>query len=271
MIRYLPIAVVSAVISFTLFRSLYLYTKSKLLRAVIALAAFVFATPAASFASNYLLNLPNEAWFFNLHSLPGIEAASGLIGAFLGVMFADSKLRQNRLNTPVLTVATIITAMMLVSPFTDQLFFRQDYSKLTNEWTNGICRQTSSYTCVPASCATIIKLLGGNVTEQEIAREAGTTKRGTEIWYMMRALRKHGYKIEPHSAKSLKDMPTPCILGIKLGSIGHAVVLMSKSTDGPEIGDPLSGQRKHYTWKLFERNYHPSPVYFVIKPLERSK
>ncbi|MEN6371759.1 MAG: cysteine peptidase family C39 domain-containing protein [Armatimonadota bacterium] len=271
MIRYLPIAVISAVISFTLFRMLYLYTTTKLLRAAIALAAFVLAAPAVLFTSNYLLNIPNEIWFINLRSLPGTEAISGLIGALSGVMFADSKLRPNQLNTPILVFATIITAVMLAAPFAEQLFFRQDYSTLSNEWTNGICRQTSLSTCVPASCATVIKMLGGNVTEKEIASEAGTDKKGTEIWYLMRALRKHGYKIEVYSAKSSKDMPAPCILSIKLGHISHAVVLMSKNSAGPEIGDPLSGQRKHYTWKLFERNYHPAPVYYVIKPLERSK
>jgi ABC-type bacteriocin/lantibiotic exporter with double-glycine peptidase domain len=148
------------------------------------------------------------------------------------------------------------------------LFFRQDYSKLENRWENGVCQQTSSSTCVPSSCATVVRMLGGSLTERELAREAGTNRRGTEIWYMMRAMHRHGYEIEARTAESLKDAPVPSILGVKIGGAGHVVVLMSKTDAGPVIGNPFSGPPRRYTWKAFEERYHPSPVCFVIRPVE---
>jgi hypothetical protein len=91
------------------------------------------------------------------------------------------------MNTPFLAISVLVAAMLLIAPFGKQLFFKLDYSQLRDRWNDGICQQTSPSTCVPASCATIIRMLGGNLTEQELARDAGTNKRGTEIWYMMRA------------------------------------------------------------------------------------
>ena len=267
MTRYLFVAIANAIIGFVLFRGLYLRSRTACLRAALVMVAFVLATPAVLFSSNYLLHIPYEnCWFVNFHTLPGIEASSGLVGALLGVMFASARLRPRRLNTPVLTISSAVALMLLVAPFGKQILYRQDYSELENRWRNGVCQQTSPSTCVPASCATVIRLFGGSVTERELAREAGTNRRGTEIWYMMRAMHGHGYEMEVRVAQSLKDAPTPSILGVMVGSAGHVVVLMSKTDAGPEIGDPL-GPRRRCTWKAFERTYHPKLVYCVIRPL----
>jgi ABC-type bacteriocin/lantibiotic exporter with double-glycine peptidase domain len=158
--------------------------------------------------------------------------------------------------------------MLLIAPFWKQLFCKLDYSKLGDRWNNGVCLQTSGTSCVPACCATVVSLLGGRITERELAMEAGTTSRGTEIWYMMRAMPGHGYKIEPHVAKSVKDIPAPSILGLKAG--GHVIVLMSKSDAGPDIGNPL-GQRRQYTWSAFEKAYDIEPIYFIIRPIRDQK
>jgi hypothetical protein len=267
MAKYLLFAVLGGVISFILFRSLYLRNKAVYLRATLVLAASALAVPAVLFSSNYLLKLPYEVWFINFHSLPGAEALSGLVGALLGVMFASAKLRPNPLNNSILMISTVIAVMLLIAPFGKQILYRPDYSKLENVWKNDVCCQTSSFTCVPASCATVIKILGGNVMEKDLAVEAGTNMRGTEIWYMMRALRKFGYKIEARAAKSLEEIPAPCVLGVKVGNIGHVVAVMSKNDDGIEIGEPLSGMRKHYTWQALGKRYHPSLIYYVVKPV----
>lgn len=268
MITSLPVAIAVAILSFILFRSLYLRTKKPSVHSACVFTASLLAIPPVLFLSNYLLHIPNSIWFINFHSLPGAEASSGLIGALLGVMFASSRLRSRQPSTSVLRISTVIAVMLLIAPFGKQLFFRQDYSKLGNSWVNGVCEQTSSSTCVAASCATVVRMLGGNLTERELAKEAGSNRRGTEIWYMIRAIRRHGYEIEPRYAKSVKDVPTPAVLGVKIGGAGHVVVLMSESDAGPEIGNPFQGRRGHYTWEAFERRYHPEPIYYVIRPVK---
>lgn len=267
MTSYLFIALANAIVSFILFRSLYLRNGMMWLRAACVMVAFVLATPSVLFLSNYLLHIPDGIWFINFHSLSGIESSSGLVGALLGVIFASARPRPHWLSIPVLTISTVVAVMLLIVPFAKQLLNRLDYSKLENRWNNGICQQSSMSTCVPASCATVARMLGGSLTERELAIEAGTTSRGTEIWYMRRALHRHGYEIEARAAKSLKDASAPSILGVKVGSVGHVVVLMSKTDAGPEIADPLLGQRQRYTWTDFERMYQPNRVYFVIRPM----
>lgn len=269
MTSYLFLALADAIISFILFRYLYLRNKTTWLRAVLVMAALIFAIPAVLFLSNYLLHIPDGTWFINFHSLPGAEASSGLVGAILGVMFACSRVRPNWIYIPVLTVSMIIGAILLVIPFVKQILYKLDYSQLENRWNNGICQQSSGSTCVPSSCATVIRVLGGNLTERELATEAGTTERGTEIWYMMRAIRRHGYEMEPLAVKSLKEMQAPAILGVKIGTAGHVVALISMDDASLKIADPLLSSPQRYTWKDFDQVYNPASIYFVIRHVGR--
>lgn len=264
MTSYFSTAILVFVASFILFRGLYLHSKPGL-RVLTTITALVFAVPSMLFLSNYILHAPSQSWFYTFHSIPGIEATSGLIGALLGVTSGFIKRYLRLFAIPVLLALTCIAAILVVVPFAKQFIFKLDYSKLHNEWKHGVCKQTSASTCVPASCATVIRTLGGNVTEQELAKAAGTTSRGTEIWYMMRAIRKFGYKIEAHTAKSMKDVQTPAIVGVD-GC--HVVVMMSKNDTGPEIGNSLGAKRYRYTWDAFQSNRDPAPVYFVVKPLK---
>jgi ABC-type bacteriocin/lantibiotic exporter with double-glycine peptidase domain len=157
----------------------------------------------------------------------------------------------------------VVGIILLLVPFGKQLFYTKvEYSGLKNVWKDGVCKQTSGTTCMPASFATVVRLIGGNITEQELAREAATNSGGTEVWYLIRVLRRHGYEVDIRTAKSLKDASAPAVIG--LGVMGHVVVLMSKSNAGPEIGDPIGYHRK-YTWKDFEEGYEPKPVYFVVR------
>lgn len=140
MTGYLPLAITAAVVSLMLFRFLYLRSKVVWLRVVLVVAAIALATPAALFISNYILHIPESVWFINFHSLPGIEATSGLVGALLGILFASARLRPNMLDIPVMAVATIIAFLMLLVPFGKQLFCPLDYSALENRWNDGVCQ-----------------------------------------------------------------------------------------------------------------------------------
>jgi len=261
--NYIP-ALILGTFSLILFRLLYLRAKSMLPRVLLMLTAFILAVPSVLFASNYLLYIPYAPWFYEFHSWAGAEISSGLIGALLGIMFASSKLRPGKLNGSILIVCCVLSFTLLTTPFMKQLYDSVDYTSLTDTWKDGICLQTSSYTCVPACSATMVRLLGGNVTEVELAESAGTIKSGTEYWYLMRALRKRGYEPAYRHYSSLKDAPIPCILGVHIGNLGHVVVLLKKNKDGIVIGEPLSG-KKEYTYRQFDEFYHPDKSYITLR------
>lgn len=232
---------------------------------LILVGAFL-AVPGLLFVSNYIFLIPYAPWFYNAHTLPGAEMTSGLVGAILGIMFASSQLRPGKLNAPILVVCTLIAAGLLVAPFAKQLLRGVDYSTLENRWEDGICLQTSSYTCVPACTATLIRMQGGKVTERELARAAGTTQTGTETWYMARALKQWGYEPRYHHLRSIKNAPVPSIIGVNLGDIGHVVVLLAKDKNGVTIGEPLRGRRT-YNWHAFHECYKLDGTCITIKHL----
>src|SRR5690606_37622477 len=111
--------------------------------------------------------------------------------------------------------------------------------------------------CVPSCATTLIHMQGGKVTEQEMARAAGTTTHGTETWYLTRALRKRGYDSKYQSFRSLTNAPVPSIIGVVLTGVPHVVVLLHRDNDGVIIGDPMSHKKK-YTWKVFNHCYRPT-------------
>jgi len=263
MISNLPIAIAVLIGSFILFSRLYLRVKTTRIRTALVMAAIVLMIPAVLFTGYYIIHKPDGIWFINFRSVPGSEALSGLVGAMFGIVYAFANNRSRVPYIPLLAVSGLAALMLLAAPFVKQMFFRLDYSMMKDQWKNGICKQSSGTSCIPASCVTVVRMLGGNVTERELATESGTCHSGTEIWYVKRALRRHGYELEAHVARSLKDMSAPAVLGC--GTSGHVVVLMSKTDSGVEIGDPL-GTRKYYTWDALEGSYQPKPIYFVIKP-----
>lgn len=260
-------AFIIGMLAFTLFRQVYLRCSLFIVRVVLIIAAMMLTVPAVLFASNYVLLIPYASWFREFHALPGAEISAGLVGGLLGVMFASAKLRPGPLNRSILLVFTVIVIALILTPFAKQLFFCLDYSSLRNEWLDGVCIQTSGYTCLPASTATVVRTLGGKLTEPQLARAVGTTCDGTEIWYFMRALRKRGYELQFRHLKSFRDAPVPSVVGVEYSSSGHAVALLRRDAGGVELGDPLNG-RRYYKWSKLPGGYSPNGFCVVIKKLD---
>lgn len=220
--------------------------------------------PAVLFASNYALCIPYAMWFYEFHALPGAEITAGLVTGILGVMSASAKLRTGKLNAPILAVCGLITLTLVLTPFYKQLLYSVDYGALGDKWQDGVCLQSTKYTCVPACAVTYMRLHGWPATEKQLARAMGTTSRGTEMWYLMRALRKRGYEPQFSHVRSVKDAPVPSIIGVHIGDIGHVVVLLSKDKTGATVGEPLNG-RHRYTWPVLIRRYTPDGTCITIK------
>jgi predicted double-glycine peptidase len=255
-----------AAFSFMLFKRIYLRSRPTP-RIGIIILAITLTAPAFCIISNYRFNVPFAPWFTEFRAFPGSEMTVGLVGAILGVMFASDKLRPSKLNSPILIVCIIAAVLLASRPFLEHLLMPAPYKELKEQWKDGICLQSCGYTCVPACAVTLVKMMGGHVTEPELAIEAGTCATGTEFWYLKRALRKHGYEAHWRYYDNIQNAPAPSILGVKVGSIGHVVVLLRKDKEGLTIGDPLSG-RKEYTWSIFKRVYQPDGGCYTIRRKE---
>lgn len=255
----------AAYLVFILFFRLYLRS-SVIARIGLTFLSLLLAVPAVLFISNYVLLIPYASWFYKFHAMPGVEISSGLIGAIIGILFASSKLRPGKLNAPILAICTTGAVILLITPFAKQIIFGVNYSGLKDTWKDRVCLQSSGYTCVPASIATIARLQGGHLTERELAQAAGTTRRGTEIWYMVRALRAKGYELR-YRRCSIRKATVPSMIGVNLGNIGHAVVLMKRHGDEVVIGDPMKGEHS-YSISNFEKYYHPGNSCVTIKQIQ---
>ena len=88
-------------------------------------------------------------------------------------------------------VATLLPRLMLVLPLLGVVFFSivpslktligpLNLDDLEDRWDGEVCLQSNASTCGAASTASILRLLGTEVTESELAREAHSYSGGTE-------------------------------------------------------------------------------------------
>jgi len=118
---------------------------------------------------------------------------------------------------------------------------------------DGAVRQTTFYTCAPASIATLARRFTkkyANITEKEVAKLTMTNRFGTTVLAEIKAMEKLGLNPKYKHSLSVQDLikiDRPAILHVRIGppgkQIGHAVALLS--IDPQEkvliIADPLSG------------------------------
>ncbi len=162
----------------------------------IACAAAVAAVPGVAMVLYYLHGFDDSLWFYRFRSFPCSElAAAGmglLAGAFCG-FFPKFRYAARALAIPSLCLGIAIPYLKpFISPLSE--------SQFQSRWSEGVCQQSTGSSCGPASAATILKSLGFEVTEKQLARECYTYEGGTENWYLARALRRRGcevrYRIE---------------------------------------------------------------------------
>lgn len=116
---------------------------------------------------------------------------------------------------------------------------------------DGICRQTTGYTCVAASMVTMLRARGIAADEAEMSALCRTQSGGgatdsRALWALDRKLA--GTAFTPRYARlnrgSLIAAPKPCMVQLDWGFfVSHMVPVMEATPDRVVIGDPLSGTR----------------------------
>jgi hypothetical protein len=255
------LGIISAILAVMVFLAAYRFAiKMPLkMRVIFLIIAVIAAIPGASFAFYYAHIFPEMSWYYELRSIAGTE----LLMVFVGVAGGLSATLLPRL----LLVLPLLGAVALsVVPILKPLIRPLDQNELEDKWDGEVCLQSTGSTCGAASTATILKLLGIEATESEIAEEAHTYSGGTEAWYLARAARSRGCEVEFDLRSGFSpDGGLPAVVGVRLGSIGHFIPVLGREGERFIIGDPLRG-REVLTLEELEKRYEFTGFHMRIKP-----
>lgn len=242
--------VVAAVVAVVAFWFSYPAGKSQPLktRAYWLLITSVLAIPSASLAVYYAHIFPETKWYYEFRSWPGTEFLVVIVGIAGGV-FA-SVLPRCILILP-LTGVVLLAIIPAIKPFIGPI----PDDSISSLWDGDVCRQSIPSTCGAASTATVLRAFDIDATEAEIAREAHSCASGTEAWYMARVLRSRACAVRFHVAAGFEPkMALPAIVGVRLGTVGHFIAILSCDGGQYLVGDPLVGPRT-FSEKALRRRY----------------
>lgn len=206
----------------------------------------LMAMPAILYAGYYLHFVDEPILLYRLRALPGSELLAGLIGlpfGWIGMMLSHHHRRTVRLSV----VGLAIAPMLVLLPYAKEILNPLDRTIMKDHWSENICLQSTASTCGPSAAATVLRSLGQEANEAELAIAAHTSASGTEIWYLARALRARGLTVsfvatEPNPS----TLPYPAIAGTRIGNetgTGHFIAVLDREGDRYVIGDPMIGRQ----------------------------
>lgn len=111
---------------------------------------------------------------------------------------------------------------------------------------DGVCLQSSGYSCSAAAAASLLWHHGIEATEREMAELCRTRPGlgGTSECGLMRGLRRKSGGRARIAAPDYPELRTPCIVSIELNAlVNHAIVVREARSDGVLAMDPMSGVR----------------------------
>ncbi|GAI35373.1 unnamed protein product, partial [marine sediment metagenome] len=139
---------------------------------------------------------------------------------------------------------------------------------------DGICIQSTSYTCGAASAVTLLHQYGIRTDEIEMARLSHTTRRGIKVTSLARGISRKvsllvfKADIRRLDLDGLKKLGQPCIITTKFGfMVDHVVAFLGLAEDGVWIGDPLEGKVK-WSEEKFLNKYRGIAI--ILSPTKES-
>ncbi len=217
----------------------------------VILVLISLAIPMAYFFFLFGAN-PHYATF---RTMPYTELLVVLAAPFAGGVAAGLAARK----TESVTKRVIFRACLLVTIFYISLPFikpmiRPLQKEIGNQWSGNVALQTTASTCGPSSLATVLNHYGIKDSEANIAHRAFSSASGTENWYLARYAQQKGLGYQFLHEPDLSKVPTPSIIGVKLGRVGHFITLYGSSEGRYDIADSLSGLQQ-MTLEEFEQKY----------------
>ncbi len=160
-----------------------------------------------------------------------------------------ARLPQRRTRMVVCALIVVLTLVSIV-PFAAPAFNHSYLAGLkTRVDGDGVCRQSSDYTCGPAAAVTVLRRLGLPADEGEIAiLSHSSSLAGTEPDVLARVLQKRygakGLVAEYRGFKSVDELRDAglTVAVMKFNALqDHCVAILGVETNRVLVGDPLSG------------------------------
>jgi predicted double-glycine peptidase len=214
--------------------------KSRSVRIALVLLALALACPGLLFALYYTHLFDGAAWFYNLRTARFTELLACGMGLAAGMLHGWWQPESFGESVTVPSGLLVFVLVPFIKPILDPL----DMNQLKDRFQGEVCLQSTFSTCGPASAVTLLRSFGDDVTEKELATESLTSRGGTEIWYLARALRRRGMatKIVIQSPED-SAIPSPAIAGVLLpGHAGHFIAVLNNDGTQVTIADPLKGK-----------------------------
>lgn len=161
-----------------------------------------------------------------------------------------SRIPQRRIRMLISILMSVIIFFMALWPFIAPMLDRKDLMHLqTHMDTNGICLQTTTYTCGPASAVTALRKLGLPAEEGEIAILSYTSEQeGTPEDMLADGLKRRyassGLIVECRAFKSIAELKQAglTLAVVKYGfMLDHWVTVLEVSNSDVVVGDPAGG------------------------------
>lgn len=207
----------------------------------------ILSVPALLFAAYYLHVLPEWAWFYTLRSWHGSEFFVVFLASAAGCMAA--LLPRKLLMLPLLGFLGVAAV-----PYLKPLFAPLQASEIKDQWKGSACLQSTGSTCGPASVSTILKHYGAEASEREAARAAYTTSTGTEAWFLSRYVKSKGFTSRFDFRETFTpEVGLPAVVGVRMGSYGHFIAVLSCADGVVTFADPIRGEEKMTLSKFRER------------------
>lgn len=158
------------------------------------------------------------------------------------VSISESKV-QKLITAGILGVLIYFHAFFIVSP----ILIKNDLQNLVPKLSKyKIYEQTTDFTCGPTAAATALRVFGIHATEGQLAIQAKTSSKGTDLCLLYNSLKSNygsvlDFQIGKFSIPDLKESDT-ALLVLKLGFINyHCVAVIKFDEDSIVIADPADG------------------------------
>jgi len=198
------------------------------------------------------IRLPHGAVFFFWFATdwPRFMVLSPAIA--MGLTTPMSRIRFKTGKVATCAVMIIFVLCFTVSPFLIPALLKDEHSRLrTNIDRNGICLQTTDYTCGPAAAVTALGKLGLHGSEGEIAVLSNTSPTGGTLpWSLCTALQrrygKNGLSCRYRNfatIEELKDAGVVLVIVKEAFMLDHWVAVLNVSDRMIVLADPGIGKR----------------------------
>lgn len=197
------------------------------------------------YAAYYVHVFDNEAWYYELRALNRGELLAAGLGVLGGTCHGWAR-RSDRFRAVVGTLSIpLVTLLLIAIPLLKPILHPLQIERVGERWRDGACLQTTPSTCGPCATATLLRLYGITTTERNLAIEARSSARSTEVWYLIRALRRRGVQTEVYIATPQPGtLPSAGLAGVRLGGRsgpGHFIAILDRHGSIYTIADSIDG------------------------------